>query len=255
MDGPLSSLAFEPMKPHTHTVIFLHGRGDTAHNFSFILSGAVDFQDRTLAEAFPSFRWVFPNAPGPRRQWFHVSDGKNRSANEDEQAAGLRTIIPEIKRILCEEAAKLGGRWDRLILAGLSMGAATSLQTFLSLHITETDGGHLGAVICIAGKCHLESRGLNGIREAVGGNVPEGSAVLITTPVLLEHCADDTTVPVRFGRTCRDFLTRIGVDVTYKEYQEGGHWIKSPQGIDDIAAFLEKVTTDGFNKSVEAVCK
>lgn len=255
MDGPISSVAFEPTKPHTHTVIFLHGRGDTARNFSFMLSGAIDSQDRTLAEAFPSFRWVFPNAPGSRRQWFRVSDSKNRSADEDEQAAGLRTIVPEIKRILGEEAAKLGGRWDRLILAGLSMGAVTSLQTFLNLHITETDGGRLGAVICIAGRCPLESRGLNGIRVALGGNVPEGSAVLRTTPVLLEHCVDDTTVPVGLGRSCRDFLTRIEVDVTYKEYEEGGHWIKSPRGIDDIVAFIENAAGDGFNKPVEVVCK
>lgn len=251
MDGPVSSLAFEPVKPHTHTVIFLHGRGDTARNFSFILSGAVDSRNRMLAEAFPSFRWVFPSAPGPRREWFKFSHSRNISIDEDKQVAGLRAIVPEIKRILSEEATKLGGRWDRLILAGFSMGSATSLQTLLNLHITEADGGHLAAFIGIAGRCPLASMGLDGIRQAISSDAMEDIGVLKATPVLLEHCADDTTVPAALGRSCRDFLTRIGMDVTYKEYEEGGHWIKSPQGMDDIVAFIERIVGDSLNRPAD----
>lgn len=67
-------------EPHTHTVVFLHGRGDNANNFRKGLAYWRDSHGHTLADAFPSFRWVLPQAPMRRcasspdtlPQWFDV---------------------------------------------------------------------------------------------------------------------------------------------------------------------------------------
>lgn len=49
-----------PTANHMHTVISLHGRGNTASKLApeFFQSQASD--DRTLPEIFPGFKWVFP---------------------------------------------------------------------------------------------------------------------------------------------------------------------------------------------------
>ena len=47
---------------HRHTVIFLHGRDSLADELAedFFLSKSSD--DRTLAEIFPTVKWVFPTS-------------------------------------------------------------------------------------------------------------------------------------------------------------------------------------------------
>lgn len=44
-------------------------------------------------------------------------------------------------------------------------------------------------------------------------------------PVFLAHCKDDDMVPIENGRNLRQDLERRGLDVTWKEYEVGGHWI------------------------------
>jgi hypothetical protein len=45
---------------HTHTVIFLHGREDCGTWFAQDFFEPKSSDGRTLAEIFPSIRWVFP---------------------------------------------------------------------------------------------------------------------------------------------------------------------------------------------------
>jgi lysophospholipase II len=47
---------------HTHTVIFLHGREDCGTWFAQDFFDPKSSDGRTLAEIFPSIRWVFPTA-------------------------------------------------------------------------------------------------------------------------------------------------------------------------------------------------
>jgi len=64
--------------------------------------------------------------------------------------------------------------------------------------------------------------------------------VLRSTPILLEHCVDDPLVPVAYGRILRDALVAYGATVEWKEYEKGGHWFKTPEGIDHTVEFLER---------------
>jgi lysophospholipase II len=47
---------------HTHTAIFRHGREDFGSDLSKYFFDSKASDGRTLAEIFPSFRWVFPTA-------------------------------------------------------------------------------------------------------------------------------------------------------------------------------------------------
>ncbi|KAI1662750.1 alpha/beta-hydrolase [Daldinia decipiens] len=227
-----------PSKPHTHTVVFLHGRGDNPRNFAASLAHSRDSRGRTLADAFPSFRWVFPQAPtrkcasspGTWPQWFDVWD-----------AVGLKEVVPAIRRILADEAALLGGRWDRVVLAGISMGGAASAHVLFNLDVPAAGGGRLGAFVGFSCRCPFVGRSLAGIRNALGlEGVPDHSHVVQNTPVLLEHCADDPLVLVQNGRGLRDVLLAFGAQVEWKEYPNGGHWFNSPAGMDDVVDFLTK---------------
>ncbi|KAI8959528.1 hypothetical protein F5Y11DRAFT_301651 [Daldinia sp. FL1419] len=60
----LGCSVISPLAPHkhTHTVIFLHGRGDTSRNMADALLSrwTRDSRGRSLVDEFPSVRWVFP---------------------------------------------------------------------------------------------------------------------------------------------------------------------------------------------------
>jgi predicted esterase len=241
----LSTTIISPSLPHTHTVVFLHGRGDTAQNFSSFLRFPWDSHNRSLFQNFPSFRWVFPQA-GLRQtaalgsqktsQWFDIWNVSDFSDHEELQATGLRESVTSIRRILVNEAAILEGKWDHLILAGISQGAATSVHTLLNLNIPQRLGAFLGfsCRMPFPGRSLADTRGVLGLED-----IGHSDEVLKNTPVLLEHCVNDPLVLVENGRVLRDSLGGFGVRVTWKEYQDGGHWFNSPMGIDDAVEFLK----------------
>ncbi|KAG6010518.1 hypothetical protein E4U21_005869 [Claviceps maximensis] len=256
---PLQTLTVPPLAPrHTHTVIFLHGRGDNIANFSDSLQYTRDSRDRTLAETFPTFRWVFPQAPRRRReksspdepdgifdninQWFDIWSLTDADAPENErfQIEGLRDVVPQLRDLVASEAAHLRGRWDRVILMGISMGSATATHLLLNLDVPAPER-RLGALVGFSGRCPLAGKSLGEMRRLLGLEaVPADDEVVRNTPVMLQHCVNDPLVPVAWGRTQRDVLRGFGADVTWCEYPNGGHWMNSPRGTDDVVDFLIK---------------
>jgi predicted esterase len=252
MDLPF--ITIPPSAPHTHTVIFLHGRGDTAKQFASSLAHSTDSHNRTLQEIFPSFRWVFPQAEirectafyGDKiSQWFDIWNVQNFSEREELQAIGLRESVASIRSLLSSEATILGGQWDRLVLAGISQGGATSVHTLLALSLPPAVEGQqevprrLGAFLGFSCRMPFPGRSLTETRRVLAlDNVPDTDEVIRNTPMLLEHCVDDPLVLVGNGRDLRDTLRGFGARVTWKEYPKGGHWFNSPAGIDDAVEFL-----------------
>ena len=239
---------------HTHTVVFLHGRGDTAKMFSRSLLMSPSTHHASLFAAFPSFRWVFPQAPMRRcasspdtwPQWFDVWNVRNFADREDLQAEGLKEVVPAIRGMLANEAALLGGRWDRVVLAGISMGAATGVHVLLNLDVPAAEGGKIAAFIGFSCRCPFVGRDLQGMRKILElQGVPGGDDVVRRTPVLLEHCIDDPLVLVQNGRAMRDTLRGLGSCVVeWREYPDGGHWFNSPVGMDDAVEFLKRYVLD-----------
>jgi len=63
-----------------------------------------------------------------------------------------------------------------------------------------------------------------------------------TTPVLLGHSSNDDVISVDYGVRMKDMLGKLGFQVEWHEYADGGHWINTPQGIDHFVEFLRKRT-------------
>jgi predicted esterase len=248
-----------PTTRHTHTIVFLHGRGDNAPSFASSLSACRDSHGRRLTDIFPSARWVFPQAPtralasDPKAlwpQWFDVWDVRDFASRESLQAEGLKQVVPAIRDLLAQEAAKLAGQYDRIVLAGISMGTATGVHVLFNLDVPPAAGGRLGAFVGFSGRCPFVGRPLTEMRKEIGlGGDLYHDGTIRNTPVLLEHCADDPLVTVQNGRRLRDTLRGFGAQVEWKEYPSGGHWFNSPEGIDDLVWFLKQ------NVAMEDVAK
>ncbi|KAG5921501.1 hypothetical protein E4U42_005837 [Claviceps africana] len=238
---PLPTLRVGPSPghEHTHTAIFLHGRGGNIAHFHESLQYTRDSRERTLADAFPSFRWVFPQAP--RRQWFDVWNVRDFSDNEELQLAGLREVVPQIRDLLAREAARLGGRWDRVVLMCISMGSATSVHTLFNLDVP-TPERRLGAFVGFSGRCPFAGRSLDEMRRLLGLEAcPAHGDVLVNTPMMLQHCVDDPLVKIDWGRRQCEVLRSFGATVTWCEYPDGLHWMNSPEGTDHVVEFLTDV--------------
>jgi predicted esterase len=199
----------------------------------------------------------FISGPETFPQWFDVYDVRDFASREEIQLEGLREVIPEIIKILTQEAKLLGGRWDRLVLAGISMGAATSVHTLFNLEIPRAvGGGRLGAFLGFSARCPFAGRSLDDMRKLLNlEGCISNDGILTKTPMLLEHCIDDPLVLVKNGRGLRDTLMGFGAKVTWMEYPDGGHWFNAPQGRDDAIRFLNKVLgihghIDGANPDV-----
>ncbi|KAH6892246.1 acyl-protein thioesterase [Thelonectria olida] len=247
----LLSINPQPSHPHSHTIIFLHGRGSTPRRLADSLTHlAPSSSGRSLPSSLPSVRWVFPAPPGAGPdtalfQWF-------APYHERIQAQGLRDSVHLLRRILDEEAALLDGRYHRVVLVGFSQGAATAAHVLLHLATS------LGGLVGFSGRMVFPGRGLADtrrvLREATddaeedNGDDEDDEAVR-QTPVLLEHCADDHLVPVESGRVLRDTLRGFGAQVTWCEYPDGGHWLNAPDGVDDAIRFLVDVV--GIQQAVE----
>ncbi|KAK0667792.1 putative acyl-protein thioesterase 1 [Cercophora samala] len=244
--------------PHTHTLIFLHGRGDKVPSFLAALSAWESSTALTLRTAFPTFRLVFPQAPlrtvaaaaakGERlewNQWFDVWNTNDFSDNEELQAEGLQESVSGIRELIRQEAERLGGRFDRIVIAGISMGGATSVHTLFNLEKP------IGAFLGFCCRCPFAGsrRTLEEMRGVLGlAGTPQGNEVLRKTPILLEHCVDDPLVRIESGRNLREVLVSFGAEkLEWKEYETGGHWFKKPDGMDDVIAFMQKHVLGAVN--------
>ena len=140
-------------KNHTHTVIFLHGREDFGSDLAQYFFDSKASDGRSLAEIYPSVRWVFPTAKlrySAQRdfefsnssfaealkgeeiisQWFDIWDITTPEDKEDLIIPGLKESIGHILEIIKEEAQEIP--LERIILGGISQGCATAILTLLS---------------------------------------------------------------------------------------------------------------------------
>ncbi|KAF5010594.1 hypothetical protein FDECE_3260 [Fusarium decemcellulare] len=244
MDVPFPVLVHSPARGHnhTHTVIFLHGRGETPRRFAERLDEVTNSHGQSLMEAFPTVRWVFAIPAGTVYQWFPVWDSCRLNEQEELQLEGLQANVARIRLLVEVEANKFGGRYERIILAGFDQGASVAIHTLFNLKIPG-DGymglPRLGALLLFSGRLPFDGRNLRELRSILNlPNAPRDTAVVRHTPTLIEHCVDDPIVQVSKGIQLYDTLQSFGGDATWRQYDNGRHWFNQPGGIDDAIAFL-----------------
>jgi predicted esterase len=277
---------------HTHTVIFLHGREDFGSDLAQYFFDSKASDGRSLAEIYPTFRWVFPTAKlrySAQRdfefsnssfaealkgeeiisQWFDVWDLTTPEDKEDLMVPGLKESLGQILEIIKEEARNIP--MERIILGGISQGCATAILTLLSSGMEF--GGFIGwcswlpfqkKIKCLPVRSTKSKDGVvqhvqtilqmpipedtkNANSDSLKGGLDSlslGAKLPVNkTPVFLAHSRDDETVPFAQGKGLEETIRFLGLDVTWKEYEEGGHWIQPKHGVDDMVNFLQKVVS------------
>ncbi|MCJ1365611.1 hypothetical protein MMC16_004736 [Acarospora aff. strigata] len=259
----------------------LHGRGSTGAEFAEeLFSGRLSKQDGYLASHFPGWRWVFPSCrmlwstafQEEMPAWFEAHSLTDITAKQNLQMDGIRESVDYLLQILKVEVERLGGVSINIVLGGISQGAAVGLWTLLcQTRAKSRIGGFVGASCWLpfavdverflGGVCNtknLESSSISETSDALtfvesmlGATKQSllengGSHALPSTPVFLGHGIDDAYVDISLGRQARDVLAKIGIVVQWKEYagaEEEGHWLKEPEKLEDIAAFLRAIGT------------
>ncbi len=259
---------------HTQTIILLHGRDSIASEFAeeFFESQASD--GRTLPEIFPTTRWVFPTSKirtsarfkAPMSQWFDMWSVEDPSERKEIQIDGLRESVKEILDLIRAEATLISP--DRIILGGISQGCATAVHTLLYGGIRL--GGFIGLsswlpfqpgiITTMADNnswsidgdgLHYNHKMLNMPTDQVETTLAvldHSSTLVLETPVFLSHSRDDDVVPIANGRKLCSTLEQLGMVVLWKEYEDGGHWINEPQGVDDIVSFIHDIESTSTKK-------
>ncbi|CZT19341.1 uncharacterized protein RCC_05189 [Ramularia collo-cygni] len=207
-------------------------------------------------------------------QWFDgvpidFQDAGMSPEQRDWQLEGLKESCAFLEGIVREEVERVGAR--NVFVGGLSQGCAMGLQFLLSYE------GELGGFVGMSGwlpyvdemegvlveeekgndeddsfaRSGSEDRGtaLKGepaamkicgfVRDNLDLPLPVTSRQpsWLQTPVYLGHGNIDEKVKLAKGRRAAEFLRGMGVQVVWKEYDEG-HWYKVPEEIDDIVSFL-----------------
>ncbi|KAI1363645.1 Phospholipase/carboxylesterase [Xylaria arbuscula] len=227
---------------HTHTFIFLHGQSSNAHEISQQLWDTLDSRGVSIQHIFPSVKWLFPQAGEifntryqmNMREWSNLWDSRNPDEYQELQIPSLRNVIPELVELIEREAMVVG--LENIILGGISHGCATAIQVLLNLRGRSR---RLCAFVGIAGWMSFRRSSAQGARELLGLGAGPTDDLYRNTPAFIAHSADDNVTSIEQGKRLRDTLAAYGMTVTWKEYPTGGHWINTPQGIEDVVAFLK----------------
>ncbi|KAI4862362.1 phospholipase/carboxylesterase [Hypoxylon rubiginosum] len=229
---------------HTHTVIFLHGKGSDCEEFAdeFFESEASEPAGcpRTLPDLFPTIRWVFPPAPLSEStrfqcvesQWFDMWSVEHPNVKPELQTDGLKQSIQLVLDVVEQVEALVPSK--NIFLGGISQGFATVYSAYTSSN--KTYAGLIG--LCSwAPTAALDI--IKGSQDETSNSTEDKKRL---TNVFLRHSRDDDIIPVQEGRILRDTLRdRADTAVEFHEYGDGGHWVNEPEGVDDIAAFLHRI--------------
>ena len=199
--------------------------------------------------------------------WFDAYSLTDIHSRQELQTNGLRESVLHILDILEDEARLLDGQFTRIYLGGISQGMATALWAFLGAIGTGRVQGALGGLLGFCGWLPFaqqlddllsepRSLGKPQILCVVSGfffdTIIAGSVVprtktpvdtsILSTPVFFSHGTDDAWVSVQLGRQATRIFRQIMTSIEWNEFTgaEGdGHWIKEPDGFDQIVQFLE----------------
>jgi phospholipase/carboxylesterase len=199
----LRAVELPPAQPGpSRTLVLLHGFGADEHDL-LPLARELDPRLRTISLQAPIA------LEGGGRAWYRLEQTPGGIAFDPEEVAEGETAALEA----IEEVAR---KYPRPILAGFSQGAGMALSA--ALRKPELAAGVLA---------------LSAVppREA-----PQAAAGL---RAFLAHGAQDPLIPVELGRATRDLLSRLGAEVTYREYPMG-HMV-SGEEIADAREWVAKL--------------
>lgn len=186
------------------TLVLLHGRGADERDLL------------TLADQLdPHLLIVSVRAPHPLDQGFEwyrlINIGHGEPTTFAESLVVLHEFLARLPRLYPVDPNRLG-------TLGFSQGAVMASAVLLTRPET------LAGTVMLSGYLPLDQ------------NLPIDEARLAHRPVFVAHGTADPLIPITWGRATRDFFSRVGADLTYREYPIA-HYI-APEELRDVAEWL-----------------
>ncbi|CAE6454649.1 unnamed protein product [Rhizoctonia solani] len=219
----LQTLIVPSRAPHTATIVFSHGLGDTGDGWKPVAT--------MLASQFPYVKWVLPHAPvrpitinGGYKMpgWFDLySLGKTEDKEDEEGILKSSALIKEL--VDAENAAGIPN--ERIVIGGFSQGAALSL-----VHGLTSEKKYAGLAI-LSGWFPMRNR----LQSMLS---PSASS----TQIFWGHGTSDTTVPYKFGQlSVHHMQNNLNfANIQFESYQGMAHSAEQ-QEIADLGAWLRRV--------------
>ena len=208
-------IIYESKLSHTHTMIVLHGRGDTGQRFGAFFTIST-INDEALDEILAHTKFIFPSAKRRRvmaassehiitmNQWFDIESLKDTNRGEVVQIEGLRDSSLHVREIIEEELNVIPA--ENIVLVGLSQGCATALFTLLTYRIPnpgkKDPPPRLGAVVGMSGWLPFEKRIvelLSAIQDDEKEVTSESNATQATSSEHLANATDSKKKPQPFS--------------------------------------------------------
>ena len=195
------------------TILALHGWGASAHD----LIGLAPLLHRGEALVLsPQGSTAIQIAPGMAGYgWFPLGEGRPPDPTEFRQAAA------EIERFLDSALERYPVERRKVVVMGFSQGGVMAYD--LVLRNPER----------FAGLIALSSWFPEDMVESISA-----SPALENFPALVVHGTEDPMIPVARAQESRDRLTKLGVSVSYREY-DMQHEIR-PEALRDLLQWLEE---------------
>ncbi|KAG9677657.1 alpha/beta-hydrolase, partial [Aureobasidium melanogenum] len=202
----------------------LHGRDSVASELAEELFESQASDSRTLPQIYSGFKWMFPNSGLLKSerfgmelsQWFDMWSTEKPHDEEEMNRAGIEKAVARIVELIKSETALVP--LGHIFLGGISQGAAVAIHSLLRSGLQI--GGYMGFCTWLP------------LHDEVQSRTP------ISTPIFLAHNKDDEVISIDNGERMQGVLQHLGLGVTWRTYETGGHWPNEPQGIDDLIAFL-----------------
>jgi phospholipase/carboxylesterase len=148
--------------------------------------------------------------------WYHVQFLPDDTRIDFREAEHSRSIL---QRFISELIESYQLDPDRVYLMGFSQGAIMSL----SLALTQPE--KLAGVVAMSGRLLPELNPLIVSPDRLNG-----------FPIFMAHGTADAVIPIRDGRAAHEQLSKLPLELTYREYPMG-HQV-SIESLNDVAAWI-----------------
>ena len=64
----------------------------------------------------------------------------------------------------------------------------------------------------------------------------------LSTPTFLSHSKDDNILPFKNGEMLCQRLRALSMTVTWKGYEDEGHWVNEPEGLNELNDFIKEAS-------------
>jgi predicted esterase len=264
-----------PSAPNpTSALIFLHGRGDKATEFSKVFAlYSPDSSDTPLFSLLPNTKLIFPSCSMYTswrhkcrlHQWFDIIPWDDENKLEQDQLDGLRECVEYVHSVI-QETIDSGIPAERIFLGGISQGGGAAILALL------TGRWKLGGLLCVSQRMlwskeireeiiagagvteygemdvdieapkEVRIQAVRGLAKRIGLKEEDEEVVarVIGNKVWVGHADDDNTVDFDHGLRLLGAVKALGMDATFVRYTDVGHWYKVPEEIDDMVEFMRE---------------